>query len=448
MNSLAQVGGAAAADLLRRMEVGAYDGYAYAYPHKSAYRPLTPEISLRDAWAAEDRQRVFLYTHLPFCEVRCGFCNLFTSVRPEESFVRQTLDAIVTQAGAVAGAINPERVTQAAFGGGTPSFLDATEIEWLFVQLAQRWPVNWARIPVSFETSPATVDPDKLGLLRGLGVDRLSMGVQSFVPEELKSLGRPQRASDVTRACEWIQAAGFPVFNLDLIYGASSQTVESWGQSVRRAIKIAPEEIYLYPLYVRELTGLAKAAHKPSRHRRALYRVGRDLLLDAGYVQVSMRLFRRAGVLAPESDYCCQDDGMIGLGPGARSYTRDLHYSSEYAVGQVGVRRIIGAFNQRARHAVADYGIALNLEEQRRRFVIKSLLRQPGLSLEEYTARFGGQAGADFSEALAALCDMQLARRSLTHVALTERGLEHSDTIGPWLYSVEVQRAMQACETT
>lgn len=436
------------ADLAERLSAGEYAGYAYAYPHKSAYRPFSPPVALRDAWASEDRQRLFLYTHLPFCEVRCGFCNLFTSVRPEQSFTQQTLRAILTQAEAVAAAIRPERVTQAAFGGGTPSFLSAGEIEWLFHQLAARWPVDWRRIPVSFETSPATVDEEKLSVLRDLGVSRLSIGVQSFVPEELKALGRPQRTEDVERACRWIRDASFPVFNLDLIYGASGQTLETWLESLRRAIDVGPDEVYLYPLYVRELTGLAKAARKPSEHRRELYRAGRDLLLAAGFTQQSMRLFRSAGLETREVDYCCQDDGMIGLGPGARSYTRSLHYSSEYAVGQVGVRRIIAAFNERERYDVADYGAELDTDEQRRRFVIKSLLRKPGLCFSDYAARFGSDFEADFAEVLAALGELRLAARTPTHVELTALGLEHSDTIGPWLYSPRVQRAMADCELT
>lgn len=438
----------AEAELARRLEVGGYDGYAYAYPHKSAYRPLQPVIPLDRAWADEDKTRLFLYTHLPFCEVRCGFCNLFTSVRPGQHFMRQTLDAIVNQSRAIADAIQPERVAQAAFGGGTPSFLSSSEIEWLFAGLAECWPVDWERIPVSFETSPATVDPEKLALLRELGVDRLSMGVQSFVSDELKSLGRPQRTSDVTRACRWIRDAGFPVFNLDLIYGASSQTLETWTESLTRAIAEQPDELYLYPLYVRELTGLSKAARKPSEHRRQLYRAGRDSLLSAGYEQVSMRLFRRRGVTAPEVDYCCQEDGMVGLGPGARSYTRALHYSSEYAVGQVGVRRIIGAFNQRERYDVADFGVVLDLGEQKRRFVIKSLLRCPGLCPADYRERFNAEFETDFEEVVSALGALQLAERSTTHWRLTQRGLDNSDTIGPWLYSPRVQREMGACELT
>ncbi|MEL6186616.1 MAG: coproporphyrinogen III oxidase family protein, partial [Myxococcota bacterium] len=274
---------------------------------------------------------------------------------------------------------------------------------------------------------------------------RLSMGVQSFVPTELKDLGRPQRPADVDRACAQILDASFPTFNLDLIYGARTQTPESWARSVRRAVAVGPQEIYLYPLYVRALTGLSRVDREPSRHRRALYRVGRDLLLDAGYEQVSMRYFRRATSRAG-ADYCCQEDGMVGLGPGARSYTRALHYSSEYAVGQVGTKRITAAFNVRERHDVADFGFELDEDEQRRRYLIKSLLRRPGLSAGDYVARFGTSYAADFPGVKEALLARGLAREEGPHLELTDEGFELSDTLGPWLYSASVQSLMVAQE--
>lgn len=108
--------------LAQRMTEGGYDGYAYAYPHKTAYRPLDPPVPLAQAWQHEDKRQLFLYVHLPFCEMRCGFCNLFTTIQPGGGLVNQTLEAIQRQSQAVATAIRPEGIAQAAFGGGTPSF--------------------------------------------------------------------------------------------------------------------------------------------------------------------------------------------------------------------------------------------------------------------------------------------------------------------------------------
>jgi oxygen-independent coproporphyrinogen-3 oxidase len=138
---------------------------------------------------------------------------------------------------------------------------------------------------------------------------------------------------------------------------------------------------------------------------------------------------------------------MLGLGPGARSYTRGLHYSSEYAVSQAGVRGLLEAWAARPREAfaVADYGVRLDSGEQRRRYLLKSLLRTEGLDLAAYQAAFGSQALADFPE-LAELEAAGLARRDALRLAPTEAGLAFSDALGPWLYSPAVRALSQEFE--
>src|ERR1051325_1805158 len=116
-------------------------------------------------------------------------------------------------------------------------------------------------------------------------------------------------------------AANFTCLNVDLIYGIEGQTEQSWRRSLDEALEFAPQEIYLYPLYVRPLTHLDQIGRRASDTRLDLFRVGRNFLLHQGYRQISMRLFRKESYAPPEGPvYCCQEDGMVGLGPGSRSY--------------------------------------------------------------------------------------------------------------------------------
>jgi oxygen-independent coproporphyrinogen-3 oxidase len=283
-------------------------------------------------------------------------------------------------------------------------------------------------------------------LLKSLGVDRISLGVQSFVTEDLISLKRPQPAGELERACQLIKAGGFSVFNIDLIYGSDGQDAKRWQSSLDRALEWQPEEIYLYPLYIGKLTNLDRSGKRPAEHRRELYRQARDFLITAGYRQISMRLFRRTDVLR-QTDYCCQEDGMIGLGTGARSYTQSLHYSTEYAVGQVGVKMIIANFNARAADgfSFADYGAALDVEEQKLRYVIKSLLRYEGVFHAAYRQRFGSSMTNDLPQ-LKELSELGLAADVAGCLQLNAEGLAWSDTIGPWLYSDATTARMNAYE--
>lgn len=419
--------------------------YSYAYPHKSAYRRLTPPVALADAWRGVRRDALFLYLHVPFCEYRCGFCNLFTLANAGGDLAAAYLRQLRIEAEHVRDAIGELRFARLAIGGGTPTFLDERALDELF-EIAASMGVQPAAIPASCEASPATLTLAKAQLLRERGVERVSLGVQTFDDAESGRLGRPQTASEVFRAIELVRACQFPVLNLDLIYGTPGQSVASWMQSVETAAQLRPEEIFLYPLYVRELTGLGRIAAAPSDNRLDAYRAARDLLLDAGYEQTSLRMFRlAASEITSGPDYCCQTDGMIGLGCGARSYTRELHYSTEFAVGKSGVRAILQDYL--ARHAAsfraAHRGFRLNGDERRRRFVIQSLLQAAGLDLAAYRAEFGSDVFEDLPQ-LADLLDAELASLADDRLQLTAAGLELSDAIGPWLYSPRVRRRMEA----
>lgn len=423
-------------------------GYAYGYPHKTAYRPLTPPVSLAELWEDEPRDDTALYIHIPFCEMRCGFCNLFTTPNPTIDTEEGYLNALERQVAAVEQSIGKRNISRVAFGGGTPTFLSTHGMERV-LQFASRFAGNLTQIPVSVETSPRTAEPEKLALLRQYGVDRISMGVQSFVAEEVRAVGRAQQNRTVFDALEHMREAGFPTLNLDLIYGIPGQTESTWAYSLEQALAWQPEELYLYPLYVRPLTGLDNRAPMDGvawdNERVSLYRQARQILLASGYEQVSLRFFRRVGAAThPSSDAI--GGNLIGLGCGARSYTRALHYSSEWAVGRAGVRSIVADYLTRteADFAVADYGVRLTVEEQKRRFLIYSLLQQSeGIPLKAYHARFDdSDLFTDFPQ-LTDLLERGLAISTDTAFALTERGWERADVLGPYLTSTNMRQQME-----
>lgn len=452
-----------------------YRHYVYAYPHKTAYRALPRERSrLSDLWADEPKEALSLYFHIPFCEVRCGFCNLFTRIGAPDGLATAYLDALERQAAAVREALGEgARFANAAFGGGTPTYLEAAELERLCDLAEHGLGADLRAIPLSVEASPATATADRLSVLAERGTTRLSLGVQSFVEAEARAAVRPQRRADVEAALGRIREAGIPVLNVDLIYGIDGQTERSWTESLDAALAWGPEELYLYPLYVRPLTGLGRHAAGTARggaagdqtagdrtagneaawdeQRLRLYRHGRDHLLAHGYEQVSMRMFRRADAPATGGgDYACQTDGMVGLGCGARSYTSALHYSFDYAVDMHRIRGIIDAYTARTAEEFghADFGWAMDDEEARRRHLLQSLLQAEGLPVAEYRARFGTAPGEDFAEELERFAERGWLDASAGPdvLRLSPEGLAHSDAAGPELFSAAVHRRMAAYE--
>ncbi len=442
---------AIATSLLQHLLQGTpFVSYTYSYPHKTAYRAFRQPVPLSDLWAREQRNALFLYFHLPFCEMRCGFCNLFTMVNHESNVETMYIDALKRQVERTQLALGDAHFARMAIGGGTPTYLSTEGLSLIFDLAEQTMGADLHHIPISVETSPLTAEPDKLALLREQGVNRISIGVQSFDEDEVRAVGRTQKTSHVDQALKAIRHAKFPTLNIDLIYGLPGQTVESWLDSICAALAYIPEELYLYPLYARPLTGLEKmgliADTAFDNLRLACYRAARDLLLAAGYTQVTMRMFRAPHAPTIEGPvYCVQDDGMVGLGCGARSYTSTHHYSSEYAVSSRSVKAILSDYMKRqaSDFDCASYGIELNPHEQRRRYVIKSVLEADGLNFTAYELRFGTDAWSDFPQ-LEELINWKLANVESDVLRLTETGLERSDTIGPWMYSDEMQARMES----
>jgi oxygen-independent coproporphyrinogen III oxidase len=422
-----------------------YEGYAYSYPHKHSYRRLN-DLALPSLWENEQKDALFLYIHLPFCEMRCGFCNLFTIANPQENMVDAYLQTLAREAMAIKAQVAPQAFAQMAVGGGTPTFLQPHQLDKLF-SIIRTLGCEPENIPTSFELSPATVNREKLRLLVEQGVDRVSMGVQSFLETEVKALGRPQKNTEVYAALDLLKQYSFATVNVDLIYGAYGQTLSSWLHSVQEVIRYGVEEVFMYPLYVRPLTGITKLNRQQDDNRFIFYREAKQLFLSAGYRQVSMRMFQKTGIPQkhPARSYSCQEDGMIGLGAGARSYTQSVHYSSEYAVARQNIRSIIEKYIARPNFTEVDYGIVLNKEEQQRRFVIKSILHGTGLDLKRYQTLFLHDAMHAYP-LLQELVTAGMARLQGDRLRLTDTGLDYSDAIGPALYSEPIRQLITEFE--
>ncbi|HSH03675.1 MAG TPA: STM4012 family radical SAM protein [Anaerolineae bacterium] len=435
-------------NIQQMMANGRYQAYTYAYPHKTAYRPLTPPQPLAPLWAQENQDNLFLYLHIPFCEMRCGFCNLFTTANPQTDTVTRYLHTLRHQAQQLRHILPHGRIAQVAIGGGTPTYLTPAELDTLFTIIVDIWNVDPTHTPIAIEASPATATPDRLARLRDFRISRLSLGLESAIPAELRALGRPERLAAMTAAWPHLHHADFPSLNIDLIYGIPGQTPTSWRQSLQLLVDHQVDEIYLYPLYVRPLTGLGRQG-TIADNRFQLYQIGRDFLLDNGYHQQTMRHFQRHPTTNATTTYHCQEDGMIGLGCGARSYTRTLHYATDYAVSRPNVRAILHDWLNRPTTSwtQADYGFHLNQDEQKRRYLLKSLLHHTGLHTTHYQAYFGTHPLTDFPQ-LNDLVTTDLATATPTHYTLTPTGLAWSDAIGPWLYSPTINHLSQTFTLT
>ncbi len=190
-----------------------------------------------------------LYLHIPFCRKRCKFCyfKVFTNVNAES--IERYVSALSQEISLVARQpiMQDRQFRFVYFGGGTPSFLSVKQLNSLMERLHKH--VTWdGAEEVTFECEPGTLSEPKVQVLRELGVTRLSLGVENFSDAILEENGRAHLSKEVFRAWEWIQAAGFPNVNIDLISGMVGETWENWRENIRRTLELSPESVTIYQM--------------------------------------------------------------------------------------------------------------------------------------------------------------------------------------------------------
>ncbi len=382
-----------------------YLQYMYSYPHKTAYRTLE-NVDVRDYFFNLGGEGHSLYLHLPFCESKCGYCNLFSVTGCSRIQMDSYLEAVLRQMKQYRQWL-PQDASFGDFtiGGGTPLLLEGAQIERVFEAVETCMPMASHR-KVIIETAPNQTDRENVGLLKSLGVTRVSMGIQSFDDGELKWLGRNHSSARAGEAAGLLAEAGFECVNFDFIYGLPGQTAGSLTDSLRRALAFWPDEIFLYPLYIKHGAGLERRGRKrllDSDHTYALYQCGAGYLKENGYVQMSMRRFLRNGrrnegfVEMPFPEFCeCGLKSALSLGCGGRSYLGRLHTCTPYQTTRSAALEEIERFQRREDFSRVTNGILLSEEELKRRYVIKHLLILPGISGEAYKRLFHSELLEDF----------------------------------------------------
>ena len=424
-----------------------YVQYMYSYPHKTAYGPLE-SVSLKDHVSCLKGSGNGLYLHLPFCRTRCGYCNLFTVTGQEEALADCYLEAVERQSRQYQELLFPQGTvfSEMVIGGGTPLLLTEGQLVRMFRMLEKGFLFSGNRELV-IETSPNETSRGKLEILKQAGVTRVSMGIQSFSEKELGTLRRRHGAARAEEALALIKEYDFSSVNVDFIYGIPGQTVGSLLGSLKRALAYAPDEIFLYPLYVKHGAFLQREwkdgqVLKPE-DALTQYRESAAYLQAEGYRQDSMRRFVRKEGTREYSE--CGMGRSLALGCGGRSYLGALHFCSPYTVTRQGCLEQLAHFVHTGDYTKITHGILLTEDEQKRRHVIRHLLIRPGLLLREYEEQFGNSALYDFS-ILEKWEECGYVQREGEYLALTETGMELSDWLGPQLISEEIRRRMEEWE--
>ncbi len=365
-----------------------------------------------------------LYIHVPFCATRCVYCDFFsnTDTRYKEPYLR----AIEKEMELRGEYIDDDTLETIYLGGGTPSRLSGNDLERIFNAISRRFSITEGA-EITLEANPDDIRPDYLSALRDLPINRISMGIQSFRPEDLRLLNRRHDREQAIRAVELCQAHGFTNLSIDLIYGLPGQTPEAWEENLRQAIRLGTPHLSAYHLTYEEGTALYKRLQtgqvEPVDEEVSvtLFHILTERMAEAGFQHYEISNFARPGFHARHNSAYWIGKPYLGLGPSAHSYNRT---SREWNVASLPLYlRGIESGQPATERETLDLSTRYN------DFIITGLRTMWGISLDKLRTEFG--------EALLAYCQKQarpyiqrgLLRQENDRLALSRAGILLSDGI-------------------
>ena len=265
-----------------------------------------------------------LYVHIPFCHRICPFCS-FAVRKNRPSVHREYLEAVLLETRRRVQDITINDLESLYIGGGTPSILSSTEIIFLMQGIRQSWPHS-RDCQISIECNPEDVKSDYLGTLLNSGVNRLSIGVQSFQQEFLKSLGRNHTIEHLRQNLIALKDVGWTNFNVDLMFGLPNQTLEQFQFDVKKALEWDPAHLSFYALELAEQTPFGKSERIQKSWQDSqeittdMYLWATEYLVNNGWEHYEVSNFAKPNYQGRMNQMVWNGSGYLGVGVGAHSY--------------------------------------------------------------------------------------------------------------------------------
>ena len=383
--------------------------------------PTPPDPQARP-WLGTPRAA---YVHVPFCVHRCGYCN-FTVATGREDLIGSYLLAIGRE---LAASIEPRSVRSIYLGGGTPTHLSASQLGQLLAQVVQWLPLAEDEDnEFSAEANPADVDAARLDALARFGVNRLSLGVQSFDDEKLRRLERDHRAADITRSVAMARQR-FASVSLDLIFACPGESLSGWSADLRRAIDLGPDHVSIYGLTFERGTLFWNRRRRGDLHevdedtQAAMYAAAIDALTAAGYEHYEVSNFARPGHRCRHNQVYWAGQPYYAVGPGAARYV-DGRRETNHRSTTTYLRRVLAGQSPTAESET------LSPEDRAREALVLGLRRIDGVECPAFARQFGYAIDALAGDAIGRFCDLGFLHHDGNHLRLTRRGLFVSD--GLW----------------
>ncbi len=359
---------------------------------------------------------VGVYIHIPFCKRLCPYCD-FLRLPVEETVPDAFIRALKHQ---IVYSSTDFRIKSIYFGGGTPSLLTPDQIFAILETIRSQWSIQedlFRDIEITLEANPDDVNSSLARSWRQLGINRVSLGVQSFSDEVLRYLGRRHDAKAATRACLAI-AEVFCNWNIDLIYGA--HPIEHWNDSLIRCKEFQPSHVSTYSLTYEETTPFASRKHEAvdDEMSLSLYR-NAQAILGREFFQYEISNFAKEGFQAQHNLIYWRNEEYLGFGPGAYSF-----------IGAVRSRNATLLPTYLDAPSAVEEAIKLSDREIKLETLIQHFRLAKGISKAYYTKRFSSDITQDFGRKLQNLLERGLLVDVGDSIRPTQKGFELNNEIG------------------
>jgi len=359
-----------------------------------------------------------LYVHVPFCVRKCSYCD-FYSVAGRQELVRPYLHALDLELRKYRTIMDLRTIYM---GGGTPTALsieDLAQLLDIIGDTAEEYTV---------EANPGTVDADKLAMMRAKGVNRVSLGVQSFNDRTLATLGRIHSGAEAIDAVTLCRESGYDNVSLDLIFGTPGQSVEMLRADLMSAVALSPEHISAYGLTYEEGTPMWRELMAGRLERAGeetellMYREVRERLAEAGYEHYEISNYARLGRRARHNVTYWKNEAYVGVGPGAARYVDGVRCRNVEDI--VKYVELIDSTGD-----ATDVREELGPQKRAGETAMLGLRMTEGIDESEFAARTGFTPTELAGEALEGFIEQGLMSRTGGRLHLTERGMEVADSI-------------------
>lgn len=370
-----------------------------------------------------------IYLHIPFCKQACTYCNFHftTSLRYKDDLVK----ALAKEAEAEKGYLGGETVHTIYFGGGTPSLLEISDLGFLISELRKSYPVA-PDAEITLEANPDDVTKERVRDWKRLGVNRLSIGIQSFFEEELRWMNRAHNAAQAKACIENSYAAGIDNLSIDLIYGSPLLTDGMWEQNVETAIGYGIRHLSCYALTVEEKTplhkniSLKKTGDVDSDKQARQFLQLMQWLRSAGYEHYEVSNFAKPGFRSRHNSSYWKGIPYLGLGPSAHSYNgKERRWNIPN--NNIYIKSVSeGAFERELE--------LLTSSQQLNETIMISLRTIEGIDLEKIEKAWGDKERQRLEKDLTKYLYNGLVRMNDQHAQLTDEGMLRADGIAADLF--------------